>query len=121
MRRASARYGTDISRRDTVIVGDAPADIGAALDAGVPVITVASGSSYRNNCGNSARNARCRAWPTRRGSSGPWSLTQGVSDTTTQLKSRRVGEALELNESLFPAPASRLCSALLDKNISQEP
>ncbi|MDI5961895.1 HAD family hydrolase [Streptantibioticus silvisoli] len=43
MRRASTRYGTDIRQQDTVIVGDTPADVAAALDAGVPVIAVASG------------------------------------------------------------------------------
>ena len=43
MRRTSARYGADIARNDTVIVGDTPADVAAALDADVPVIAVASG------------------------------------------------------------------------------
>lgn len=43
MRRASARYGADTGQHDTVIVGDTPADVAAALDTGVPVIAVASG------------------------------------------------------------------------------
>lgn len=45
LRRASDHLGHDVSPTDAVLIGDTPADVGAALAAGVQLIAVASGRS----------------------------------------------------------------------------
>ncbi|MGH3645708.1 MAG: HAD family hydrolase [Micromonosporaceae bacterium] len=42
-RRASKKYGCDFSRDSTVLVGDTPRDVSAAVDGGAQVIAVATG------------------------------------------------------------------------------
>jgi phosphoglycolate phosphatase-like HAD superfamily hydrolase len=45
LRRASTYLGHDVPPTDAVLIGDTPADVGAALAVGVPLIAVASGRS----------------------------------------------------------------------------
>jgi phosphoglycolate phosphatase len=44
-RRAAAKYQTDFPARATVLIGDTPSDVQAALDSGAGIIAVASGKS----------------------------------------------------------------------------
>jgi len=44
-RRAAEKYQTDFPARATVLIGDTPSDVQAALDSGARIIAVASGKS----------------------------------------------------------------------------